>query len=294
MITIRKRRLLACILLIFSTWAPAHADIAPIPGSVLVRPVFDRSDVACAGAVTSTTARDSQIRVGDRSFVRRHITASVQIVDLYKAPNPVPAQINIEYELDIDGGNRIGGSRFDLKEGQVVPLFLARTVNGAYVFADDFLGAVELPSLAKRGGDLGMGKLEFALMDDASRSTDGERLRALRLLQGLESPSEETISGIEPYIRATDSDLALTASAVMLKTKTPESVHLLRQYLDQLTGTSQPVVLVSLGAELGQVADENCERDVVALRAVLRHAVGPRPHAVMCNQNKSKRAVLFP
>jgi len=139
-----------------------------------------------------------------------------------------------------------------------------------------------------------MGKLEFALMDDASRSTDSERLRALRLLQGFESPSEETISGIEPYIRATDSELALTASAVMLKTKTPESVHLLRQYLDQLTGTSQPVVLVSLGAELGQVADENCERDVVALRAVLRHAVGPRPHAVMCNQNKSKRAVLFP
>jgi len=247
----------------------ANADIGSVPGTVPVRPAFDRSDVVCACYVKSISFRDSPVRDDGRSIVLRRSLASVETIDLYKAPVSLPTEIAVEYELDLYHGVRVGGSRYSLLEGQKVLLFLSLTSSGTFAFSDDFLGVTILPSLRRLEVKPGMPKLELALTELAKNSSGGERLRALQLLQGFDALSESTISDMKERIKTSDPELALTALGVLLKTKTPESVAELRRYLDQYNGGAESIALLSVGTELGQIVDPRCLPDLLSLSGSL-------------------------
>ncbi len=253
------------MVVVLMAFLPAAADIGPVPGTVPVRPVFDRSDVVCAGYVKSLSSKDTPGHADRRLVIQRRSLASVDIIDLYKAPKTLATEIRVEYEIDVENGVWVSGSHSSLSQGQIVLLFLSLKPSGTFEFADEFLGATVLSDLRKLEGEPGMSKLESALTKAADDSSGGERLRALQLLQGFDSLSASTVLDMKAKIQISDPELALTAIAVLLRTKTPESVTELRRYLNQYSGSQESIALLSLGTELGQIVDARSLPDLVLL-----------------------------
>ena len=78
-------------------------------------------------------------------------------------------------------------------------------------------------------------------------------IRALQLLQGLDSFEQATLSAVAALCDSEVPEVAIPALGVLLKTKTPESVEQLKRYLDKYKGNVQPLALISVGSELGRI-----------------------------------------
>jgi hypothetical protein len=230
-----------------------HAEIGPTPGSQPVTPVFAAADLVCNCFVKSLSVVEEPIEAGEKSAIRRHVTASIEIRDSYKSEGLGNQVVLLEYVQDEQLGRRIAGARQRLLEGETVLLFLKATRPGIYSFADPFLGATPFSLLPQQPEKAGIVKLQHVLVVVARGTNRGDRIKALRLLQGFDSFDQDSLASLDPLRNSVDPEIALTTIGVLLKTKTPESVEHLKNYLDAYTGESEPLALVSIGTELGQI-----------------------------------------
>lgn len=107
-------------------------------------------------------------------------------------------------------------------------------------------------------------KLQHVLVGVARDSDTVDRIKALRLLQGFESFDQTLYRALLRFgTRAIE--IAFTALGVLLKTRTPDSVERLKHYLDDYQGAAEPVALVSIGSELGQISDAKALTTIEAL-----------------------------
>ena len=241
-----------------------YADIVPIPGTHLVAPVFEKSDVVCSCLVLSAdVTSEENLNPPPKQVVLRHMRAVVEVKDSFKANNVQPGdRVAVQYDVE-EPSTR--GSLPSIVKSETALLFLRRTESGNYVFADPYLGATHFNALPPSPDGVGLTKLQSALVKVIRQNDRNDQIRALRLLEGLNAFRPDTVSALNSLTNSPDPEIALSSIAVLLKTKTPESVEILRRYLETYSGDARPVALLSIGSELGQVRDAGALSAVEAL-----------------------------
>jgi len=242
----------------------AAADIATTPGSLSIGPAFEHADLVCNCYVESLQVRDEPIIINGRSALHRRVTATVEIIQDYKQHVPSTSRVTVHYELDVEAGLRVRGSRAGLREREHALLFLTE-FDDHYEFTDPYIGAVRFDSLPKLSGEAGLEMLERVLVREATGAVRADQFKALQLLQGLSKPDAEAEAAVYPLTTSDDPEIAFPALGVLLKTKSPESVERLKYYLDGHGTGTQPIAAISVGTELGLVADARCRKAVEAL-----------------------------
>jgi hypothetical protein len=239
------------------------ADIGPTPGTQRVGPIFERADLVCNCAVESiNVVNEEHLQRQGKLLIRRHMIASVEVQDAYKSSVSVAQRISVEYDEETPATM---ASMPGLTSGEKALLFLAARGPSAYVFADPFLGVTPFSALGRQPGELGMMKLQSALAGALLGTSRDDQINAMRLLQGFEELSPDTISRVIPLSSSADPGVAFSAIAVLLKTKTPEAVETLERYLDKYKSDTEPIALASIGTELGQISDEGALAAIDAL-----------------------------
>ncbi|MDE3136469.1 MAG: HEAT repeat domain-containing protein [Acidobacteriota bacterium] len=196
--------------------------------------------------------------------MRRKVTVQVEAGQVFKTDRPSAREFQLDYTEDV-GMNPLPVSF--LKPGQVQLLFLKAASPGVYHFADRFMGATWFSVLPGRTGTPGMSGLEAALDTLARRQNKDDRINALRLLQGFEILSPDSLSTVENLAGASDPETAFAALAVLLKTHSPAAVERLAQQVEKYKGGPEPISLslVSIETELGSVTNEEALPAVEAL-----------------------------
>jgi hypothetical protein len=240
------------------------SDIAPIPGTQAVNPVFDEADVVCNCLVESLRVVDER-KQGQQGkpLIWQHVVATVHILDLYKTPdsNSVTLQVEFEQELPPTRASMPAPSK-----GETALLFLKASEGSLYGFADPFLGATPFASIRLEHGPLGLLKLQSALAAVARQGTHDDQIRAMRLLQGMDKVSADALTQLTSLSASSDPDVALSAIAALLKSGSPDSVERLQNYLLAYEGNAhQPFALISIGTELGQITDSKALPTLEAL-----------------------------
>lgn len=119
-----------------------------------------------------------------------------------------------------------------LKKGQPYLLFLVSISPSTYETADPFLGMSPFSIVPTGPTTGGFSGLEMALAQIVVQADRQDRLRALRLLQGFDLVSKQTLALMRRIADSDDFEIALTAWAVLLKTKSPDAVAGLSEYLN--------------------------------------------------------------
>jgi len=102
---------------------------------------------------------------------------------------------------------------------------------------------------------MGLEKLQSALAAVLRQINRDDQLNALRLLQGFDILNEESLSPVGVLCTFEDPEIAFTALAVFLKSKTIEGVEKLQRYLETYNGNAEPLALVAIGTQLSHVND---------------------------------------
>jgi len=232
------------------------ADIVPTPGTQPVSPIFDKADVVCNCMVELLRVVDEQKQERQgRPLLWQHVVATVRINDLYKTTASIGTTVQVEYDHEVPSTR---ASLPALAEGETALLFLKATEGSRYGFADPFLGATRFASIPLDHGSLGLLKLQSALTAVLRQGTHDDQIRAMRLLQGMDKFGTDTLKQLTFLSASSDPDVALSAIAALLKTRSPDSVERLVNYLNTYSGNArQPFALITIGTELGQVSDSN-------------------------------------
>ncbi len=110
-------RTLVCSLLMLVTCLPSVAEIGPTPGTLSVKPVFDKSDLVCKCFVRSLIAKSEPTQADGKPGARVQTTAEVLIQDSFKPREIGSGHVTIKYEEEDDQtGLRLRGSRLGLEE----------------------------------------------------------------------------------------------------------------------------------------------------------------------------------
>ena len=246
-------KLVLCILIIFVLSIPTITEIGPTPGSQLVRPVFEKSDVVCNCFVRSLSPANTQPSIvkGNCPGPAR-MSADIVVRDWYKTSQYSLASLVVEYDQD---QACYSITQPTVWKGETALMFLKATPSATYAWADTFLAAIPFKSLPPQSGQLGPGKLQAALMFVANQQNREDQIRALRLLHGFDTLTPDSVSSILPLSDSKDPDVAFLALAVLLTTKTPESVERLVRYLDAYKGDRGPLALININTDLAQIRD---------------------------------------
>jgi hypothetical protein len=236
---LRSVGILMLLAFCFLVWA----DIAPTPGTQDVSVLFENADAVCSCVIDSVRDNGSEFVYIDAARVlRRHAIANVHPVETYKAPTPSESSFEVEYD---DGR---------LAAGQSAIMFLKSTGPSTYVLADPFLGTTPF-TLPPKGNKQGLQGLEAALVATARGTSLNDQLNAMKLLEGLQRFSPETISTVASLCDSTNSEIAYAAFAVVLKTGLAEHIRKFSNYIRSNPTDDAPSSVLSIGSELGQVRD---------------------------------------
>jgi hypothetical protein len=232
----------------------AFADIVPIPGTQLVPPVFEQSDIVCNCVTESIeTLGENTSWKGGKPLVRRHEVARIHALDLYKSNRTSDATLTVEFDEDTPV---TGASMPVVLRAQVALLFLRESRPGVYVFSDPFLGVTPFSQIPLGKGPTGISKLESALSSALESRIATDQINALRLLEGMQEFDQLTIERLNLLSASPDSNVALSALAVLLKADPTSGVVRLDRYLRSNNGDPQSVAILSIGSELGEVTDQ--------------------------------------
>lgn len=228
------------------------SDIVPVPGTQAVRPVFEASDLVCNCSVKSLSIIAQQ-PIPQSSVIRKRIQATVEIQDVYKSSSSAAGPILLQFKLDTPSSS---AAQPALAPGETAILFLKSTGPNLYEFTDPFLGVTPFHTAPPREtSGTGMAKLESALTLTLQHSNRDDILNALRLLQGFDTLSQDSLDAIGTLTASQDPELALGALAVLLKDGTPAAAEKLKRWLESYKGNAQPISLVSIATELADVRD---------------------------------------
>ena len=241
---------------------PVCADI--VVDTLDIKTAFDKSDLICNCSVGPIVVVEERLIPSPPGppLKRRLMRASVEVEDAYKVSGPAEQSVVIEYYQDLPSTS---ASQPGLFQGETALLFLRATSSAHYAFSDPFFGATAFNTLPKETGEPGLSKLESALAAATTQPNRSDRISALRILQGFVNLRQDTISTMRCLLASDDSEIAIMALAVFLKTKTPESVEELKTYLDLNKEKPEPVGLGTLATELGQIRDERAIGTIEAL-----------------------------
>ncbi len=231
--------------------APAVAQIAPTPGSQPIKPAFDAADLVCYCFVRAV-APETTTPTNQEGGARRRMRAEIEVRDVYKSV--LNEQSTTAEFMQSFPGSR-GGDGPTLWTGESAILFLKAVRPGKYEFAERFLGAIPFRSFTVLGEGAGLEKLQAALVAVLHGNDEEDKLSALRLLHGFDLLSRDALSQIAPLANSKDPEIAFWVLALLLKSKTPDSVTSLAAYLDSYHGDAQEWAMVNLDTDLAQIRD---------------------------------------
>lgn len=257
-------RIVLGILLSAFSLSNAAPEVGPIPGTQPIGPIFGLSDVVCLCSIqfVEVTQGEPAADFAVSKTLRRQVTMRAEARHIYKSDRPDTQQFLIEYTEDVGITSPI---RTVLERGDTALLFLKAVSPTAYQFGDRFLGVTRFSALPNGAGGSGLGGLETTLATLARQENKDDRLNALRLLQGFDSLSQNSLSSVNTLISSEDPQIAFAALAVLLKTGTPSAVEKLKHYVESYQGTAEPISLISIGTELGEVSNEKALSTIEAL-----------------------------
>jgi len=244
----------------------ALGDPGTAPGTQRVGPVFQAADLVC-NCVVESIKIVRQERVGNppKTFLRQDALASILVDDQYKRTTDDGAtRISVQFEREIPNMRVFLPS---VQEGERALMFLKKQeATGIYVFSDPVLGTTPFHVLRKASHGQGLTKLEAALATTVELGSSEDQIRAMRVLEGFDQISPETLSPVMALASSGDPDVALSALAVLLRAKVPGAVPLLEAYLRFHDLPHIPISILSIGDELGRGSDEH---DLNALEALM-------------------------
>lgn len=256
-------RIIAILMVAFAISVGSFGDIVPIPGTVPVLPVFESADLVCNCVVESLRVVDEQKRDrGGKPFVWQSVVAVVRVRDSYNKNVPSNSLIDIRFENETPLTRAIPA----LSPAETAIMFLRLSASGSvYEFADKFLGVTPFTFLPVQQGPPGPARLQSALVGVLRGGPVEDQVNAMRLLQGLDAFAPETLSSLVSLSTSADPEIALSSLAVLMKAKMPGAVERLENYLSAHKGGPEPLVLISIGTQLGQVSNRD---DLVLLEGL--------------------------
>jgi|HubBroStandDraft_2_1064218.scaffolds.fasta_scaffold08834_3 hypothetical protein len=234
-----------------------RADVYVAPGSTPIEAVFRTSSLVCTCLVESVNddASSGPLDVKGRSVTHHDVTAQVEVRDIFKSDESSIGKMAVRYAFDEQQKMRVAGSHLFLQRGQTVLLFLAQNAVGSYEFADPFVGATRFSSLPAHERGSGLEKLQQVMILVVKNSSGPDQLSALRVLLGFDHVTDETVLAVTPLTQSADADVALTAIAVQLRTKSLKSLERLQTYLEIYKSNAEPLALFVIGPELREISD---------------------------------------
>ena len=284
-----QRILLRLTLLLIAMTATVAGTIVPIPGTVRVRPVFDKSDIVCECVVRKIlNVHDHQMNVDGVLRTVRDVTATVDVEDLYKQTRGGRGNTAVTVE-EHSPQNPLGpGSILESMQGKSAIVFLVDDKNNdVFEFSDPFIGATTFERIPRQSNAAGIAKLEGTLVAIATRSPKEDQAKALHLLQGFDQLSDNSSRTITAVSQSQNPEVAFAAIAVLLKARTPTSVELLVQKLREYTGATEPMSVFTIGIELGQFKDERA-------RPVLESLLNSRFESIRTGALEGLRSIKSP
>ena len=231
----------------------AAAEIVPVPGTERVAPVFDRATLVCNCFVISRRiTHEERVELGGKTIARRTFIATVGIRDIYKGTAPPGRSVFVKFDEEIPSTR---ASMPTLSEAESGLMFLTLSQTDNYDFADAFIGVTPFTSLSVQNSGSGILKLQTALSRSLQEGDRGDKIRAMRLLEGCDELSPGSISILKSFTSASDPELALSSIAVLLKTNVPGTVQTLANYLTNHIIVPMPPAVLSIGGELQNVSD---------------------------------------
>jgi hypothetical protein len=235
----------------------AAADVMPVRGTQRVKPIFDRSDLVCMCTAESTHTAvqeglwDSATR---RPVARVTTTMTFAIAIAYKENRSVTQQLAIRWVEDSPLPLR---PQVPFKKGQPFLLFLVSISPTMYETADRFLG-MNLFSIISPGTTAGgFPGLEMTLAQIVAQPDREDKLRALELLEGFDAISQQTEALMWRIADSSDFEIAMTAWAVLLKSKSSKVVAGLLGYLNAHAPPQEPTdALVGVEEGLSSIRNE--------------------------------------
>jgi hypothetical protein len=227
----------------------AAAQVGPIPGTQPVKPIYDKSDLVCICTAQSTT---TEVQSGLKDSMGTP-TARITTKTTFTIAAVFKGSMSLGQDFAL---RRVHDSPLPLppearfEKGQPFLLFLVSAGPGVYETADPFLGMSPfsiIPAGPTAGGFSG---LEMTLAQVAAQPDRQDKLRAIQLLQGFDAISQQTQALMRRIADSDDFEMALTAWAVLLKTKTPDLVAGLSAYLGSHPEAGEPTFAL-IGVEEG-------------------------------------------
>jgi hypothetical protein len=246
----------------------SRPDIMPIPGSQRLKPVFDSSDVVCFCVVQSVDITEGPIpqnSPGRSVLWTRRIRFVAQVRDSYREANTANEPLVVQVE---DNAPAASKTNSPFKPGRGFLLFLKSTPAGFYVLADTFLGATPFNSIPRQGTADGFDKLQDVLSAIAIGPNEDDEIRALHLLQGFDSLGQRTIQIAQSLTNATNPEVAVTAIALLLNTKTLNSLQALAAFLQRYQGDYHSWGFINIDSSLAQFRDP----DTLPILETLSHS----------------------
>lgn len=260
-----KKRWTYLLLILLGIPLPMKGDFAVAPGTVPIEAAFNQATLVCNCLVNSIDETVSTVG-SDKATVNRHeVTAHASIRDAYKSEDAGQRNLVVRYTLDELRGQRVGGSRLVLVNGETALLFLTKVGADTYEFADPFIGATQFDYLPIERGEFGPMKLQRALRGVVQEGAPIDRLRALRTLLGFRRVTEDTIATVTPLTQSQDPDVALTAIGISMRSKSIQSVEMLRKFLGSRTLAQEPLVLQVVGPEIAEIDNPEALAQLEAL-----------------------------
>ena len=239
------------------------ADLNPSPGTQPTSLIFRNADVVCSAVVTSVVPLNQNANPpGSADTERRTLRVTVKVQDYYKFNGEKRPVLELLYD---HSPSREPPTSSPFQSGQFVLLFLKENIGGSYTLADPYVGLTAFASIKQvRGVSDGRGLDKLQTMLSAALVTHNREdiLSSIRLIEGLDSIDSDTSSRIEGLSHSQDPEIVLAAFAVLIKTRMPESLSRLSDYLDSHDKVDQFISLLSVGSELAQLLDSNHLKEI--------------------------------
>jgi hypothetical protein len=244
---------MAKALLILVLCGGLFGDIVPVPGTQRVSPAFEKADLVCNCVVESVRVLEEQrLERGGKPLIRRHAVATVRVMEAYNKTTVSKRQVRVVFDEETPATS---ASMPALATAERAIMFLKAAEPSLFEFADPFLGATPFSVIPIVGKELGLGRLESALGAILEDHNFDDQVSAMRLLQGFDHLSPVTLARLTMLSSSSNSEAAVSAIAVLLTTKSANSVRRLNEWLLRHNSGGPPAGLMSVGSELGQVTD---------------------------------------
>ncbi len=240
---------MAITLLITAVCVNANSQPRPTPGTQPIKHVFDRSDLVCECQVESIVIERDQHTgsIEANTLVQQHVIAKLRPIEIFKSNRAVTGSVTLEY---FEQTQAISPRETRIKPNENGLFFLRSTTNENYDFSDKWLGMTWFGAFPKLSSGFGLDALQSVLAAIINQAEPRDWISALRLLQGFDDLSPETIAAVALGTKSKNYDIALTSWAVILKNHSPESLQAFEKYIENYRGGTEPSFAL-IGVEEG-------------------------------------------